>query len=69
MIESDRKNSEIFRPFSQIETKDIAHASPEAMVFCECDPSEVDCTVERWKSCRRRIERDAEECRRGTSLH
>jgi hypothetical protein len=35
---------------------DVEHTALEEIVFCECDHSNVDCTVEHWKTCQRRIQ-------------
>jgi hypothetical protein len=33
----------------------------EEMVFCDCDHSNADCTVERFRICKRRIQKETEE--------
>ena len=49
---------------------DMAQTKLEELVFCDCDHSNVDCTVERWKICKRRIQEEAEELKaiRGMAL-
>jgi len=45
----------------------VAHTKLEEMVFCDCDHSNVDCTVERWRICKRRIQKETEEGGGGSS--
>jgi hypothetical protein len=40
-------------------TRDGAQTVLEELVFCDCDQS-MDCTIEHWKICKRRIQKDAE---------
>lgn len=40
--------------------RDLAQTGLEEMVFCDCDHSNVDCTIERWKTCKHRIQKDLE---------
>ncbi len=35
----------------------------EELVFCDCDHS-ADCTIEQWKVCKIRVEKDAEDSKR-----
>ena len=35
----------------------------EELVFCDCDHS-ADCTIEHWKECKSRIQKDAEDSKR-----
>jgi hypothetical protein len=45
--------------------KDAAQSRLEELVFCDCENS-VCCTIERWKVCKHRIQRDAEEVKGAT---
>ena len=40
--------------------RELPQTWAEEMVFCDCDHSNVDCTIERWKTCKRRIQKDLE---------
>jgi hypothetical protein len=40
--------------------RELGQTGLEEMVFCDCDHSDVDCTIERWKTCKRRIQKDLE---------
>ena len=44
-------------------TRDGAQTVLEELVFCDCDQS-MDCTIEHWKICKRRIQKDAEGSKR-----
>jgi hypothetical protein len=39
----------------------VERTKPEEIVFCDCVHSTLDCTAERWKICKRRIQKEAEE--------
>ncbi len=45
--------------------RDGAETVLEELVFCDCDQS-ADCTIEHWKICKRRIQKDAEDSQRRT---
>ena len=59
MLEHQDNHRQILQRLPQKEENYPAGAVPEEMVFCECDHPDVDCTPERWKICKHRIERDA----------
>ena len=44
-------------------TRDGEQTVLEELVFCDCDQS-MDCTIEHWKTCKRRIQKDAEDSKR-----
>jgi hypothetical protein len=48
--------------FRRIE-RDGAQITLEELVFCDCDHS-TECTIEHWKICKRRIQKDAEDSKR-----
>jgi hypothetical protein len=48
--------------FQKIKRED-AETVLEELVFCDCDHS-ADCTIEHWKECKSRIQKDAEDSKR-----
>jgi hypothetical protein len=61
MLDDKRKNARDIERLPERSERNAAHAGPEEMVFCDCDHSYVNCSVERWKICKRRIQKDAAE--------
>jgi hypothetical protein len=43
--------------------RDVAGKVLEELVFCDCEHS-ADCTIEHWKICKIRIQKDAEDSER-----
>lgn len=47
--------------------RDGAQTVLEELVFCDCEHS-ADCTIEHWKICKLRIQKDAEDSKRRICL-
>jgi hypothetical protein len=63
MLEDESKSFMRFQRSWQSVRSEFVQTVPEEIALCEFDCRKVNCTVEEWKMCKRRIQKAAGELR------